>query len=215
MSTAFQELQRRVKRSTSFEPCLPRPGKEPPAGPGWIHEIKHDGFRIIALKNGDKVRLVSRNGHDFTSRYTLIVDAIRRLPEASCVIDGEAIVVNQNGLSVFDLLRYRRHDHAATLCAFDLIEVGGQDLRRQPIEERKQLLEKLLQKTHHGTVVNDTFEDEGSVIFQHACALGCEGIVSKRLGSVYRMGRTEAWVKTKNPDSAAVQRERNIDWSKR
>jgi bifunctional non-homologous end joining protein LigD len=215
MSTAFQELQRRVKRSASFEPSLPRPVKEPPSGPGWLHEIKHDGFRIIAQKERDRVQLVSRNGHDFTQRYTLIVDAIRLLPESSCIIDGECIVVNNDGLSVFDLLRYRRHDHAAILCAFDLIEVEGWDVRRQPIEERKQLLEKLLRKPHHGIALNNTFEDDGNVIYKHACALGCEGIVSKRLGSVYRMGRTEAWIKTKNPDSPAVQRERNIDWSKR
>jgi bifunctional non-homologous end joining protein LigD len=74
MSIVFRELERRVKRSVNFEPCLPRPAKEPPSGPGWIHEIKHDGFRIVARKEGDKVRLVTRNGHDFTERYPRIVD---------------------------------------------------------------------------------------------------------------------------------------------
>ena len=128
MSVAFRELERRIKRSVPFEPCLPRPAKEPPSVPGWLHEIKHDGFRIVAQKEGDRVRLITRNGHDFTDRYALIVDAIQRLPVKSCVIDGEAIVVDQEGLSVFDLLRYRRHDHAATLCAFDLVEVDGNDL---------------------------------------------------------------------------------------
>jgi bifunctional non-homologous end joining protein LigD len=130
------------------------------------------------------------------------------------VIDGEAIVIDQKGLSVFDLLRYRCHDHAATLCAFDLIEVEGWDPRRQSIEEHKRLLGKLLQKPHHGITVNEVFTGEGSVIYKHACELGCEGIVSKRLGSAYRMGRTDAWIKTKNPLSPAVQRERLMDWSK-
>ncbi len=133
MSMAFRELERRIKRSVKFEPCLPRPAKEPPSGPGWLHEIKHDGFRIIAQKEGERARLITRNGHDFTDRYTLIVDAIQRLPVKSCVIDGEAIVVDQGGLSVFDLLRYRRHDHAATLCAFDLVEVSPVRGNSQPI----------------------------------------------------------------------------------
>jgi bifunctional non-homologous end joining protein LigD len=204
-----------VKRSVAFEPCLPRPAKNPPTGPGWIHEIKHDGFRIIAQKNGDRVRLVTRNGYDFSERYPLIVAAVRSLPEAPCVIDGEAIITDQDGLSVFDLIRYRRHDHAATYCAFDLIEVEGWKLRRQPIEERKQLLAKLLRRKHHGIEVNAVFTGEGSVIYKHACTLGCEGIVSKRLGSVYHAGRTDVWIKTKNSLSPAVRRERLMDWSKR
>jgi bifunctional non-homologous end joining protein LigD len=191
MSVAFRELQRRVKRSVSFEPCLPRPSKEPPTGTGWIHEIKHDGFRIIAQKEGERVRLITRNGYDFTDRYGLIVDAIRSLPAKSCVIDGEAIVVDQDGLSVFELLRYRRQDHAATLCAFDLVEVDGNDLRRHPIEDRKWQLAQLLRQRHHGIALNETYDGDGAIIYRHACSLGCQGIVSKRRGSVYRKGRTD------------------------
>jgi ATP-dependent DNA ligase len=103
VSVAFRELERRVKRSVTFEPCLPRTAKEPPTAPGWVHEIEHGGFRIVAQKQGDRVRLVARNGYDFTERYPLIVDAVRSLPGTSCVIDGEAIVVDRDGLSVFDL----------------------------------------------------------------------------------------------------------------
>ena len=143
------------------------------------------------------------------------MDAIAGLPVKSCIIDGEAIVVDQDGLSVFDLIRYRRHDHAATLCAFDIIELSGADLRRSPIEERKQRLAVVLQQPHHGIALNQTYEGDGSVIYQHACALGCEGIVSKRLGSAYRMGRTDQWLKIKNPEAPAVRREREIDWAKR
>jgi bifunctional non-homologous end joining protein LigD len=215
MSIVFRDLERRVKRSVNFEPCLPRPAKEPPSGPGWIHEIKHDGFRIVARKEGDKVRLVTRNGHDFTERYPRIVDSIRSLPTKSCIVDGEAIVVNDDGLSIFDLLRYRRHDHAATISAFDLIEVDGTDLRRHPIEERKDRLSRLSQRCFFGITVNEVYTGDGSMIYKHACTLGCEGIVSKRLGSAYRMGRTDVWLKTKNPLSPAVRREREIDWSKR
>jgi ATP-dependent DNA ligase len=97
MSVVFRELERRVKRSVSFEPCLPRRVKEPPSGPGWIHEIKHDGFRILAQKHGGRVRLITRNGYDFTERYPLIVAAVISLPAESCILDGECIVVNEDG----------------------------------------------------------------------------------------------------------------------
>jgi len=101
--SAYQELKRRIRRTVTFEPCLPRPAKAPPSGSDWLHEIKHDGFRIIAQKDVDGVRLITRNGYDFAERYPLIVDAIRRLSVKSCIVDGEAIVVDQEGLSVFDL----------------------------------------------------------------------------------------------------------------
>ena len=213
--SAYQELKRRINRTVTFEPCLPRPAKAPPSGSGWLHEIKHDGFRIIAQKDVDGVQLITRNGYDFAERYPLIVDAIRRLSVKSCIVDGEAIVVDQEGLSVFDLLRCRRHDHAATLCAFDLIEVDGADLRRSPIEERKRHLAQILRQPDHGIALNETYDGDGAVIYEQARALGCEGIVSKRLGSAYRIGRTDQWLKIKNPDAPAVRREREIDWAKR
>jgi ATP-dependent DNA ligase len=89
--SAYQELKRRINRTVTFEPCLPRPAKAPPNGSGWIHEIKHDGFRIIAQKDVDGVQLITRNGYDFAERYPLIVDAIRRLSVKSCIVDGEAL----------------------------------------------------------------------------------------------------------------------------
>jgi ATP-dependent DNA ligase len=196
----------------SLEPCLPRPAKEPPAGPGWIHEIKHDGFRILARRDKDRVRLATRNGSDFTARYPKIVTAVESLPVRSCVIDGEAIVVNEDGLSIFDILRYRLRDDAAVLCAFDLIEADGADLRRQPLERRKAMLAELLRGVRDGVAFNRHFEGEGGIVFQHACALGCEGIVSKRLGSHYRSGRFDHWLKVKNPAAPAVKREAEEDW---
>ena len=114
------------------------------------------------------MRLNTWDGHDFTDRYPLIVDAVRSLPGKSCVLDGEAIVVDQDGLSVFDLLRYRRHDHAATLCAFDLIELDGADLRRNPIEERKERLAALLRQRHFGMALNVTYTGDGETIYQAA-----------------------------------------------
>ena len=123
-------------------------------------------------------------------------------------------MVDQTGLAIFELLRYRRQDHAAILCAFDIIELDGADLRRSPIEERKQHPAWTLRKRHQGIAVNATYDGDGAVIYQHACTLGCEGIVSKRLGSAYRAGRTDQWLQMKNPEAPAVRRERDIDWAK-
>jgi bifunctional non-homologous end joining protein LigD len=161
------------------------------------------------------LRLITRNGYDFTDQYPLIVDVVRSLPAKSWIVDGEGIVVDQDGLSVFDLIRCRRHDSAATICAFYLIEVDGKDLLRSSIEERKDPLAALLGQRHPGIALNETYSGDGTLICQHACALGCEGIVSERLGSANRMGRTDAWIQIKNPDAPAVEREREIDWAKR
>ena len=194
------------------EPCLPRPAKEPPAGPGWIYEIKHDGFRIIARRDAAGVRLVTRNGYHFANRFPLIVEAIAALPASSCVVDGEAIVVDENGLSMFDLIRYRRQDQAATLCAFDLLELDGEDLRRTPIEVRKATLKGLLRRAHPGVAFNRHFEAAGESVYRHACALGCEGIVSKRLGSPYRAGRVDPLAQGQESASPAVKREAEEEW---
>jgi ATP-dependent DNA ligase len=119
------------------------------------HEIKHDGFRIIAIRDGARVRLLTRKGIDLARRFAQIAAAVAVLPVRSCIIDGEAIACDANGLAVFELLRYRR-----------------------------------------------------------ACALGCEGIVSKRLGSPYHAGRAGCWIKVKNPAAAAVKRDAQENWSK-
>ena len=91
--------------------------KRPPSGPGWIHEIKHDGFRIMARRDGAGVRLFTRNGNDFTARFPLAVAAVAALPARSFLIDGEAIVTNDKGLAVFELIRRARNGGAAPYCA--------------------------------------------------------------------------------------------------
>ena len=161
------------------------------------------------------MRLFTRHGTDFTARYPKIAAAFASLPVRSCALDGEAIVVNTDGLSVFDLIRYRQHDQAAVLCAFDLTELDGKDLRWQPVEHRKAVLADLLRDTRDGIAFNQHYEGDGAAIFEHACALGCEGIVSKRLGSAYRSGRVDHWLKIKNPAAPAVKREAEEDWGDR
>jgi ATP-dependent DNA ligase len=111
--------------------------QRPPSGPLWLHEIKHDGFRVIARKNGVKVRLYSRPGNDLTYRLPLIVETLARLRPRSCIIDGEAVVCDSKGMVSFNHIRYRRHDSSAFLYAFDLIELNADDVRRDPLEVRK------------------------------------------------------------------------------
>ena len=206
-------LRERTRPSLGIvEPCLPSPAKAPPSGPGWIHEIKHDGFRILARKDATGVRLITRKGNDFTSRFPFIAMTASKLPVRSCLIDGEAIVTDSEGLAVFDLIRGHGSKASAVLCAFDLLELDGRDLRREPIEKRKALLAKLLKGQQLSIVPNEYFEEGGAIVFHEACKLGCEGIVSKRLGSPYRSGRSPQWLKVKNPKAPAVKREAEEDW---
>jgi bifunctional non-homologous end joining protein LigD len=116
------------------------------------------------------------------------------------------------GLAVFQFIRSYRNGPRATLCAFDLIEIDGEDLRWQPIEDRKAALKKLLSRSDSGIAFNKHFDVEGAVVFRHTCKLGCEGIVSKRLGSPYRFGRSADWIKVKNPTAPAVEREAEEEW---
>jgi len=120
-------------------PCLPSRAERPPSGPEWLHEIKHDGFRILARRDGAGVRLITRAGNDLSSRFP---------------------------------------------------------------------------GSHLSIVLNEHFEEDGAIVFREACKLGCEGIVSKRLGSIYRRGRSPHWIKVKNPKAPAFTREAEEDWGR-
>jgi bifunctional non-homologous end joining protein LigD len=158
------------------------------------------------------VRLYSRPGNDLTWRFPLIVEALARLRSRSCIIDGEAACCDDNGRPSFDRIRYRRHDASVFLYAFDLIELNGDDLRRDPLEVRKATLASLLKRTAPGLRLNEHIEADGLTVFAHACKMGLEGIVSKRKTSTYRSGRSPDWLKSKNPACAAVKREAEEEW---
>jgi ATP-dependent DNA ligase len=196
-------------------PCLPTKAASPPCGDGWLHEIKHDGFRVIARKDGDRARLFSRPGNDLTDRFPLIVEALARLRPRSVIIDGEAVCCGDDGVPSFDRLRYRRHDASVFLYAFDVIEVNGDDLRRDPLEVRKAMLASLLRRAGPGLAPERAYRARGRRdVFAHACKLGLEGIVSKRRDSPYRSGRSPDWLKVKNPACEAVRREAEEDWGR-
>ncbi len=204
----------RVLPAGFIPPCLPTKAQEPPSGPLWWHEIKHDGFRITAHKSGDRVRLYSRPGNDLTYRFPLIVESLARLRSRSCIIDGEAVVCDENGVPSFDRIRYRRHDAAVFLYAFDLIEVNGDDLRREQLDTRKATLASVLRRAALGLRFNEHIEADGPTVFAHACKMSLEGIVSKRKDSPYRSGRSPDWLKMKNPACEAVRREEEEDWGR-
>jgi bifunctional non-homologous end joining protein LigD len=140
-----------------IEPCLPSLADHPPSKPDWLHEIKHDGFRLLACRDAAGIRLLTRNGTDFTGRYPLIVEAVTALPVRSCVIDGEAVACDGNGLSIFEKLRWRQQDGHVFMWCFDLLELNGQDMRREPIEVRKATLASVLRTCRAGLQFNQHF----------------------------------------------------------
>ena len=179
----------------------------------WLHEIKHDGFRVIARKTDGRVRLYSRPGNDLTYRFPLIVEAIGRLRARSCIIDGETVACRDDGMADFNRIRYRQYDAEVFLYAFDLIELNGDDLLRDPLQVRKATLASVIARVGSGLRFNEHMEEtDGPLVFQHACKLGLEGIVSKRQDSGYRSGRSPDWIKSKHPNAPAVKREAEEDW---
>lgn len=191
-----------------ISPCLPMTAPAAPSGELWLHEIKLDGRRIIARNDGQRVRLYSRSGDDLTQRYPLIVEAMSRLPY--CTIDGEAVACDENGVASFDLLQRGARDEHVVLYAFDLIEQAGRDRRRDPLARRKADLEALVANAAPGVLAItwvDGGEREGPILFEQACSLGLEGIVSKRKDSRYMSGRSPYWLKMNNPASDAARRD--------
>lgn len=192
-----------------IEPCLPTNGHTAPAGPQWAHEIKHDGFRFICRRDGDRVRVFSRNGRDWTGRVPLIAEALAKLRVKSVTLDGEGVVCRPDGVSDFDRLRAsvgRMGSRDAFLYAFDLLEMDGEDLRPYEWHVRRVTLRSLLKRAGQGIRLSEHLDGDGALAFRHACAMGLEGIVSKRRDRPYRSGRSADWIKVKNPNAPAATR---------
>ncbi|SPR97332.1 ATP-dependent DNA ligase [Cupriavidus taiwanensis] len=182
-----------------------------PRGPGWHFEIKYDGYRLLA-STGDAPRLKSRNGANATTWFPELIESLATLP-TGYILDGEVCVLNDIGKSDFERLHararrkgwYRGADPVA-YCVFDLLVEKQKDMRPQPIERRKAALQKLLTSLPPGMLyVADV--DDGEWLYSHALALGLEGVVGKRAGSVYRSGeRSRDWVKVKRPGAVPPER---------
>jgi bifunctional non-homologous end joining protein LigD len=195
-----------ARRPPGFiEPCLPSVADDVPSGPQWGHEIKHDGYRFICRREGNRIRVFSRRGTDYTDRVPRIVDTFARLPASSVTLDGEGVACGLGGVTDFELLRSalgRPAKREVFLYAFDLLELDGRDIRREPWSDRRWKLARLLRGAGHGAQLSDHVDgNDGEAIFRHACLMGLEGIVAKRRNKPYRSGRSPDWIKVKNLDA--------------
>jgi ATP-dependent DNA ligase len=192
---------------SAFEPCIPTGGTTVPDRPEWIHEIKHDGYRLIIQRDGKTLRLWTRNGHDWSDRFPLISEAALRNRNGSFVIDGEAVLLGVDGRSDFDGLHSRKHDYEVQFYAFDILVSDGEDLRRLPLTMRKTNLARLLARRVDGIFLSNFEQGEiGPDLFRHACLMGLEGMVSKHRERPYRAGRSPHWIKVKNRKHPAFAR---------
>jgi bifunctional non-homologous end joining protein LigD len=137
----------------SFEFCIPTAGTDVPAGPDWLHEIKFDRYRLRVERNGDRVRLITRGGYNWTKRYPWIVEAAPKNRQKHFVIDGEAVILGADGYSDFNALHSGKHNDEVQLCAFDVLAMDGDDLRNLPLSMRKANLARLLARRPDGIFV--------------------------------------------------------------
>jgi bifunctional non-homologous end joining protein LigD len=189
-----------------FEPCLPTTAKQPPTGEGWLHEIKHDGYRLIARRAEDRVSLYTKGGYNWSQRNPRIVAGLALLKVTSVVLEGEVAYVDDDGRADFNPLHSRLHDENAVLCAFDILELNGEDLRDQPLLDGKKKAQKAARQGQGGLQYVGHLEGDGQSIFEVICRMGLEGIVSKRPDSRYRPGNSKSWIKVKNRNHPALYR---------
>jgi bifunctional non-homologous end joining protein LigD len=171
----------------------------PPAGSDWVHEVKHDGYRLLARTEGQRVTLWTRHGTKFTDRLPRIAEAVRSLPFEHALIDGEAVVLRPDGNSDFEAMRTKARAARASYVAFDLFQLNGKDIRSQRLEDRRAELERVVRDAV-AILFSEPIAAEGALVFEKACEMGLEGIISKRVGSIYWSGRARNWTKAKNPD---------------
>ncbi|MBX9590000.1 MAG: DNA ligase D [Hyphomonadaceae bacterium] len=187
-----------------IEPQLASLATKPPTGGNWVHEVKFDGYRLLARVDRGHVKLKTRSGLDWTAKFPTLKKALEALPVVAAFIDGEVVVETERGTPSFaDLqadLSEGRSDRFRYY-AFDLLHLDGTDLSGSPLIERKRILADML-SGHHGVLAySEHFTGPGHVVFDHACRLGLEGIVSKLKTAPYRSGRSKSWLKMKSADS--------------
>ena len=188
-----------------IHPRQPIVAKQPPTGPGWAHELKHDGYRLQVHVRDGRVKLYTINGAEWSRRYPRIIAEAARLKH-SAVIDAEVVCLDGKATPQFDLLHSRRNDGDAIAVAFDLLMLNGDDMRRKSFIERKAALGKLLFRSRDGIQYVEHAEGHGDQMFAAVCHLGLEGIVSKKLNAPYKSGPSKAWLKIKNPKAPAATR---------
>jgi bifunctional non-homologous end joining protein LigD len=197
----------RVPRNRFIEPAAPVPRTEPPTGPEWLHEVKHDGWRAQLHIRDRRATIFGKNGGDLTRRFRAIAAAVDRLPVASAIIDAELVACNADGTPNFYAMMRGAPDGCCAYC-FDMMEFDGRSLVVAPLEERRYLLRKLLKRAGiDGLRLSEVFDDPRALLA--ACEKhGLEGIVSKRRGDPYRHGANSGWVKVKTAAWRAANQER-------
>lgn len=182
------------------EPQLAKLRDDPPEGEEWVHELKFDGYRIQALIAGHQVRLITRNGKDWTERYPAIAAALATLDVKSAAIDGELVALDDRGHSHFASLQAATNDGAdAKLAyyAFDLLSLDGKDMRKKTLLDRKAALRKIFPGDGETLHFSDHIEGKGETVIGKACGMGLEGIISKKASAKYISGRGTSWIKSK------------------
>jgi bifunctional non-homologous end joining protein LigD len=186
------------------EPQLATLTDAAPEGDAWLHEIKFDGYRVLAFTEGENVRLTTRNGHDWTDRFPEVADALRHVPAERALLDGEVVVLGEDGVSSFRALQEALSSgdtSRLTYQAFDLLHLDDHDLRDVAQLARKEVLSQLLAAT--GTALagrvryTDHVRGQGAEVFERACEMGLEGTIAKRVDAPYRGGRGKRWLKVK------------------
>ena len=192
----------KTRMPDDIAPCLATLVEEVPKGEQWLHEIKWDGYRLVAFVKRGKVQLKTRNGHDWTHRFPTIAKALAALPVETAVVDGEAVVEDENGLANFsalqDALSERQAADKAIFYAFDLLHRDGYDLRGLGLSARKDALIELVPAGSDGALrLSEHIEGDGDAMVRNACRLGLEGVISKGRDRPYRSGRNGDWLKIK------------------
>jgi bifunctional non-homologous end joining protein LigD len=183
-----------------------------PTGDGWVHEIKHDGYRMLAFIEDGKVRLLSRRRYDWTKRLSIIADALKPLAHRQAIIDGEVAAPDETGVTRASDMRdaIHRKRHRLAYFAFDLLWIDGTDLRRKTLLERKRALRSLLRpamKTGRVFYVDHLEGLHGQELYRRLVALGGEGVVSKEVDAPYQSGPTRRWLKIKTDEVRERQAE--------
>ncbi len=183
-----------------IEVMLSKLKDKPPAGDGWIHEIKFDGYRMVTYLEDGKVRMISRNGLDWSDKFPSIVSAFKDWSPGNMILDGEVVSFDEDGVSDFQRLQSsfkKKDDSSLKYIVFDLLAMGSKDLRGRPIEDRKEILYGILDGSPPNILYSFHQKGAGQTAFKDNCKKGLEGIISKKVGSKYVPGRSDSWLKIK------------------
>lgn len=188
--------RRRDKTKIPFRvrPMLATLVREPFHLPGWVYEEKYDGYRILAYKEGKRVTLLSRNNNERTETYSQVSEAVGRLTNTTLLLDGEVVAFDKKNISRFEILQ--GDTQQGKYAVFDCLYVDGQDLRREPLTERRRMLESVVRESRH-LMVGRRLAENGLEAFQIAKKKGYEGVVAKEASAPYVEARSRYWLKVK------------------